>query len=142
MQVFTGAATPNVDTLIRFSEFCHNHTPTIGFINGAIRGVAGFAFVNVGPNHIVKDTNGELCRRYPPAVRLFPQCRCQCRQCRLCYPAVVVGGVVLCVGAVCSMLVSGVWCRCLWFCCGCMPPPLLSYGVAWAQCDCDERHGD
>lgn len=34
-------------------------TPAIGFIAADVRGAAGWAFVDFGPQHMVRDPNGE-----------------------------------------------------------------------------------
>ncbi len=60
--VFTGAVALPQATLERFSEFCHTQSPPIGFVSAAVRGVAGFAFVDFGAEHTVFDKDGELCK--------------------------------------------------------------------------------
>ena len=56
-----------LDLSVNLSVFCWDvsaasHVPAIGFISGAVRGVAGSAFVDFGPEHNVRDKDGELCR--------------------------------------------------------------------------------
>jgi ubiquitin-activating enzyme E1 len=59
--VFTN--TPRSE-LLRWGDFCHAHKPAIGFIAADVLGVAGYTFVDFGPEHVVRDSNGENVRAW------------------------------------------------------------------------------
>lgn len=57
--LFTNTAAAD---LAKYNAYCRSKSPAIGFIAADVRGVAGRAFVDFGPEHMVLDADGEPVR--------------------------------------------------------------------------------
>ena len=59
--VVVATAVPRA-TLVAWNAFCHAQSPAIAFIAADVLGAAGFAFSDFGPEHGVRDADGEINR--------------------------------------------------------------------------------